>query len=90
MNKIQAIINQVIASIDRIPGSDPTSEDSAEERLVAFNKSTIAYKAIYVLYHDKIDPNKRNKDLQDTFRLIKKHDARNMSLIQFIKMKAGL
>ena len=83
MDKVRARINNIIKRVDRRFGSSTNNE----EKLAAFNELLTTDKAIYVLYHEVADTNKRLKEVQATLKQINKYNARSMTLIQFIKFK---
>ena len=83
MDKVRARINNIIKRVDRRFGSSTNNE----EKLAAFNELLTTDKAIYVLYHEVADTNKRLKEVQTTLKQINKYNARSMTLIQYIKFK---
>ena len=83
MNKITERILNVLKSIDYKFGKDTNDE----ERLVAFNESSVANQAIYVLQQDKESLQANLDELNDILNETRKYDARCMNLIDYIKLK---
>jgi len=83
LNKITERILRVLKSIDYKFGKD-TNE---EERLVAFNESSVSNQTIYVLQQDKESLQANINELNDILNETRKYDARCMNLIDYIKLK---
>ena len=83
MNKITERILRVLKSIDYKFGKD-TNE---EERLVAFNESSVSNQTIYVLQQDKESLQANINEVNDILNETRKYDARYMNLIDYIKLK---
>tara|TARA_R100001082_G_scaffold109991_2_gene88542 strand:+ start:49 stop:309 length:261 start_codon:yes stop_codon:yes gene_type:complete len=83
LNKITERILKVLKSIDYKFGKDTNDE----EKLVAFNESSVANQTIYVLHQDKESLQANLDELNDILNETRKYDARHMNLIDYIKLK---
>ena len=97
MDKVQQYINSVLASFAKLAelSNVNTSEELGKEflsneMLKIFEALPIHKKAIIQMDNARKERFKRLLEVQDTLRRVQKYDARNMSLMQFIKLKTGV
>jgi len=97
-NRVNIYINKVLsqyAIFKDAVDSNATLHDHDEDkknkaRLDVFRNRPIEEQAIIFMDTARRERFQQLLEVQDTLRRVKRYDARNMTLIQFIKMKARL
>tara|TARA_E500000305_G_scaffold12144_1_gene8218 strand:+ start:1195 stop:1491 length:297 start_codon:yes stop_codon:yes gene_type:complete len=98
MDRVTQYINKVLVKYTEMQDRWETTASvrnysetiSNKMKLDIFINRPIEEQAIIQMDNARKERFQQLLEVQDTLRRVKRYDARNMSLVQFIKMKAGL
>lgn len=98
MDRVRIYINKVLSQYAILQDAVDSNADIRKfsdkrrnkEKLDTWLRRPIEEQAIIQMDNDRKERFKQLLEVQDTLRRVKRYDARNMSLMQFIKLKTGV